>query len=61
MHYVPRIVFARTRLTIMSVPLMPCLETIRLPMVLAYIKLYYSVTSKVQKIFIFLPLFNPPV
>jgi len=61
MHYTPRIMFAHTRLTIMSGPLMPCLETIRLPMMWAYIKLCYSVTSKVQQIFIFPPLFNPPV
>ena len=61
MHYTPRIVFAHTRLTIMSGPLMPCLETIHLPMMWTYIKLFYSVTSKVQQIFIFPPLFNPPV
>ena len=28
MHYTPRIVFARTRLTITSGPLMPCLEIV---------------------------------
>ena len=52
--HTPRIVFAHTRLTVMSGPLMPCLETIRLPMMWTYINCFIQSLQKYNKSSIFL-------